>query len=159
MKISTLHEDYCPACGGSDSDPFTDPTAGWPHGKVMTGHRYKCPVGEMGTPIKRTTSAVLANPVLVNCDAWKGRSIAWWYDKIKEFSGTLVGFTEAYAHWYNFNIGFDNPEDAAAFSHELSHDPGPGNFMIDIDELPGWYRDAYESGSFDARFVREYDLS
>jgi len=47
-----LNEAYCPECGGSDDDPFTDPTArGW-GGKVMRGHRYNCPTGApMGSPI------------------------------------------------------------------------------------------------------------
>jgi len=47
-----LNEAYCEACGGSDDDPFTDPTArGW-GGKVMRGHRYNCPTGApMGSPI------------------------------------------------------------------------------------------------------------
>jgi len=50
---NVLNERYCEACGGSDDDPFRDPTARGFGGKILRGHRYNCPAGApMGSPIK-----------------------------------------------------------------------------------------------------------
>jgi hypothetical protein len=52
-----LSEGYCEACGGSDDDPFRDPTARGFGGKILRGHRYNCPTGApMGSKIVKPQS-------------------------------------------------------------------------------------------------------
>jgi len=162
MKLKTLHEAYCSACGGSDDDPFTDPTARGFGGKVMRGHRFNCPVGKMGSPIEKQAATIGRGrkPFFIDLAVWldrAGRLPEWFYDRMKEYGGTVVRFYVDSNH-ANFVVGFKKPMHASMFVDALNKMVNSGNFRVIVPN-PDDYLDEYDSGSVDAEFVREYDIS